>query len=124
MPRILTACATAETLAPVWVSGNKFRAKSAETPLSPAQVRAARGLLDWTRECLAEASGVSMRAQVDIEAGRVSRPQRRTLRAIEAALRIAGVEFIPANGGGPGVRLSREEAIRQAVNDAKGSPLS
>ena len=34
-----------------------------------------------------------------------SRPA--TIAAIRAALEAAGVEFIPQNGGGPGVRLRR-----------------
>jgi hypothetical protein len=33
--------------------------------------------------------------------------QPRTLAAIRAALEAAGVEFIPENGGGPGVRLRK-----------------
>jgi hypothetical protein len=33
--------------------------------------------------------------------------RRRTLAAVRAVLEIAGVEFIPKNGGGPGVRLRK-----------------
>ena len=33
----------------------------------------------------------------------------RTVEAIRAALEAAGVEFIPENGGGPGVRLRRSQ---------------
>ena len=32
-------------------------------------------------------------------------PHRNNLKSIKRALEDAGVEFIPANGGGPGVRL-------------------
>jgi hypothetical protein len=42
------------------------------------------------------------------------------MRRISTALRDGGVEFIPANGGGPGVRLTREAALREAVAAAKG----
>jgi transcriptional regulator with XRE-family HTH domain len=86
----------------------------------PSQIRAARGLLDWTREQLAEASGVSLRTLVSIEAAKIARPQRRTMQAIARALSAAGVEFIPPNGGGPGVRLTREAALQEAVAAAKG----
>jgi hypothetical protein len=34
-----------------------------------------------------------------------SQPRRATLEVVRQALEAAGVEFIPRNGGGPGVRL-------------------
>lgn len=40
-----------------------------------------------------------------LEAGEELKP--RTLEAIQSALEYAGVEFIPENGGGPGVRLRK-----------------
>jgi hypothetical protein len=58
---------------------------------------------------LGGASGTSREAGVAVDT--ISRLERgeeimpRTLAAIRAALEAAGVEFIPANGGGPGVRL-------------------
>lgn len=42
-----------------------------------------------------------------LEAGEELKP--RTVEAIRAALESAGVEFIPENGGGPGVRLRKRE---------------
>jgi hypothetical protein len=51
---------------------------------TPSQSRAARGLLHWTQADLAEK---------DLQA------------AIRSALETAGVDMIPTNGGGPGVRL-------------------
>lgn len=45
----------------------------------------------------------------DIERGAV-RPKASAVRAIEAALESAGVEFIAENGGGPGVRLRKRGA--------------
>ena len=72
--------------------------------ITPMQVRAARGLLDWSRDRLAEASGVPKRTLVRFEAGEgASRPA--TVEAIRAALVAAGVVFIAANGGGHGVRM-------------------
>ncbi len=40
----------------------------------------------------------------------VSRPFPRTLATLQKALEAAGVEFIPENGGGAGVRLRRVDA--------------
>jgi transcriptional regulator with XRE-family HTH domain len=94
------------------VSEQDFRTNRA---VLPAQIRAGRGLLDWSRTRLAKESGVSLRALVEIESGETARPQIRTLNALTAALTAAGVEFIPANGGGPGVRLTREAALREAM---------
>jgi transcriptional regulator with XRE-family HTH domain len=67
------------------------------------QVRAARGLLDWSQGRLADASGVPTRTVMRFE-GRETEPRASTTSAIRAALELAGVEFIPENGGGPGVR--------------------
>lgn len=70
----------------------------------PAQARAGRALLGWSREELAARSKLPGRTVARFELGDgVSRPA--TVAAIRAALEAAGVEFIDANGGGPGVRL-------------------
>lgn len=72
----------------------------------PAQSKAARALIDWSREDLAGASKVSVRTVVDFERG-ARQPIPATLAAIRAALETAGVEFIAENGGGAGVRLRK-----------------
>jgi transcriptional regulator with XRE-family HTH domain len=72
----------------------------------PSQVRAARALLDWSREHLSAQAGVPLRTLDRMESG-IGTPQRRTLAAIRAALEAAGVEFIAENGGGAGVRLRK-----------------
>ena len=46
-------------------------------------------------------------ARMEMEEGA---PRRGTLSAIRAALEAAGVEFIPENGGGAGVRLRKTES--------------
>ncbi|MDI3307820.1 MAG: helix-turn-helix transcriptional regulator, partial [Acetobacteraceae bacterium] len=74
--------------------------------ISAAQSRGARGLLGWSREKLAEASGVPSRTVADFELGN-TKARPRTVQAIRAALEAAGVEFIEENGGGPGVRLRK-----------------
>jgi transcriptional regulator with XRE-family HTH domain len=73
----------------------------------PSQMRAARALIGWTREDLANASSVTVRHLARIEVGEIA-PRARTLAAIRAALEAAGVEFIPENGGGAGVRLRKD----------------
>ena len=72
--------------------------------LTPAQLRAARGLVGWSRPQLAMQSGVSLSTVKDFEDGR-RQPYASSLVAITAALKTAGVVFVDANGGGPGVRL-------------------
>ncbi|WP_072071626.1 helix-turn-helix domain-containing protein [Rhodovulum sulfidophilum] len=62
------------------------------------------GLSMGVRE-LAEAAGVSTNTITRLEKGEALKP--RTLEAIQSALESAGVEFIPENGGGPGVRLRK-----------------
>jgi transcriptional regulator with XRE-family HTH domain len=88
--------------------------------IMPAQIRGARAMLDWTREQLSAASQVPFRTLTRIEAGMVERPHAKTLRAIRDALTAAGIEFIDGDGDGPGVRFTREAAIRMAVERAKG----
>lgn len=72
--------------------------------------RAATGL--GVRD-LAKAAGVSPDTIARLERGETLRDS--TVEAIRAALESAGVEFIPENGGGAGVRL------RKGSNWAKAS---
>jgi transcriptional regulator with XRE-family HTH domain len=74
--------------------------------ISPNQLRAARALIGWTREDLATAAGATERNLARIESAEIT-PRPRTVAAIRAALEAAGVEFIPENGGGAGVRLRK-----------------
>lgn len=67
--------------------------------------RAALGL--GVREVAALAE-VSTNTITRLERGDALYP--RTVEAIRAALEVAGVEFIPENGGGPGVRLKKAGA--------------
>lgn len=64
-------------------------------------------MLNLRREDLSKAASVAQATISDFETGR-RQPHPRTLAAIRAALELAGVEFIPENGGGPGVRLRKE----------------
>lgn len=72
--------------------------------MTSAQVRAARGLVNWSVRELAERSGIHRNTITNFETGK-SAGDPGTLAAIRAALEAAGVVFIAENGGGPGVRL-------------------
>ena len=72
--------------------------------ISPAQCRSARAILEWSQDELEAASKVSRKTIADFERG-IRQPYGRTLEAIRASLEAAGIEFIPENGGGAGVRL-------------------
>lgn len=72
--------------------------------ISSAQCRAARGLLSWSQTDLHKASKVAVKTITDFE--KASRkPYERTLRDLQKAFEEAGIEFIPENGGGAGVRF-------------------
>ena len=70
--------------------------------IRPEQCRAARGLLDWSRDQLAERCEVTKRTILRFEGGEPG-TRTSTLAAIRAALEAAGVEF--TNGDQPGVKL-------------------
>jgi DNA-binding XRE family transcriptional regulator len=72
---------------------------------SPEQCRAARGLLDWTQEHLADVAGVSRSTVRDFEKGRHDL-SRSSAAQIVVALEQAGVVLIPADSMGAGVRLA------------------
>jgi transcriptional regulator with XRE-family HTH domain len=74
--------------------------------ISIRQIKAARSLLDWPQERLAEASGISIPTVRRLEAADGDLGGRKdTAEKIVAALEAAGVEF--TNGEQPGVRLKR-----------------
>ena len=75
-----------------------------ETQMTNAQIRGARGLLNWTVRDLAEKANVHRNTITNIETGKYAGDPE-TLSAIRSALEAAGIAFIDANGGGPGVRL-------------------
>ena len=84
---------------------------SAQSWISSASA-AGRGLVDWTQAQLARAAKVGISTVRNFEAGRTV-PVANNLAAVRAALEAAGVEFIPENGGGPGVRLRVKKRRRK-----------
>jgi DNA-binding transcriptional regulator YiaG len=74
--------------------------------ISPAQCRAARGLVEMDQAVLADGAMVSRNVIIDFEKGRRV-PNRNNLAAIQRVLEEAGVEF--TNGDAPGVRLRKKK---------------
>lgn len=75
--------------------------------MTPEQCRMARAGLGLGVRDVAGLAAVSTNTVTRLERGENLHP--RTLEAIRQALEAAGVEFIPENGGGPGVRLKKAE---------------
>ena len=74
--------------------------------MTPAQCRAARGLIKWNQHELAAAAKADIAEIRDFEDER-SVPAAATIDLIRRALEANGVEFIAENGGGLGVRLKK-----------------
>lgn len=74
-------------------------------PLTPAQIRAGRALVEMSQQKLADAAGLSLSSVRDYENERRG-GELGGLQAIRRALEIEGVEFLPGSpDAGPGVRL-------------------
>jgi transcriptional regulator with XRE-family HTH domain len=71
---------------------------------TPGQCRAARGLLGWSQQQLAQRARVGIVTVHQLEAG-LSQPRRATLDVIQRAFEAVGIEF--TNGDQPGVRISK-----------------
>ena len=83
------------------ISGYKF-----EGMITAEQIRGARALLRWSASKLAAESEVSLPTIQRIEVlNGVPNSQAKKLQSIQRALESAGIEFIPENGGGVGVRF-------------------
>jgi DNA-binding XRE family transcriptional regulator len=86
-----------------------------KSPLTPAQCRAARGLIGWNQGDLAREAGVSRQTINDFESGK-REPITNNLLEIVMAFLSAGVmpldeepETLTGVGGGRGVRFARRE---------------
>ncbi|ACS44198.1 helix-turn-helix domain-containing protein [Methylorubrum extorquens] len=84
--------------------------------LTPRLIRAARAMAGWQQQELAEASGVPKPTisafELKPETGKLSTMNHR---AIVEAFERAGLEFIPANGGGAGVRFRDPNTATEGV---------
>jgi transcriptional regulator with XRE-family HTH domain len=78
--------------------------------ITSAQIRAARGMLDWSRRDLANSSGISFASMMRLESfDGVPASNFKTLEAIKKAFEAAGVEFIGTPENGAGVRWKLDE---------------
>ena len=78
--------------------------------ITSAQIRAARGMLDWSRRDLANSSGISFASMMRLESfDGVPASNFKTLEAIKKAFEAAGVEFIGTPDKGAGVRWKLDE---------------
>ena len=80
--------------------------KSIKSMITTRHIKAARALLAWSQETLAERSGVSIPTikRLEAEDGALG-GRAETSEKIRTALQAAGIEF--TNGDAPGVRLIR-----------------
>ena len=81
--------------------------------VSAAQCRAARGLLDWSQQELADRAGLGIVTIRQIEAD-ITDPRRATLAVLKQAFERAGIEFIDENGGGAGVRIRKRKRTKKS----------
>jgi DNA-binding XRE family transcriptional regulator len=78
------------------------------TSITSKQCAAARALVEWSQDKLAEAAQVARATIANFENHSRIEPSQRNLNSIIASLEQAGVRFIPEDvkaGLGPGVRL-------------------
>lgn len=73
--------------------------------ITARQIRAARALLGWSQQELADKAVVSLNAVTRLEKEQVD-SRVSTVNAVHRALLKGGVEFIPADAKGEGVRLA------------------
>jgi transcriptional regulator with XRE-family HTH domain len=82
------------------------RRATQRVPLICTKIRAARALIRWSEEEVARYTALSVttirRAELRASATVLTRANNQAIRHV---LEQAGVEFIDAGGGGPGVRL-------------------
>nr|WP_210249211.1 MULTISPECIES: helix-turn-helix domain-containing protein [unclassified Methylobacterium] len=72
------------------------------------QCRMARAALGWTTQDLAREASVGANTINRFEAGQDARLS--SVEKIRTALEAAGLEFIPENGGGAGIRFRERKA--------------
>ena len=75
-----------------------------------AQIRAARGLLNWSQGELAEGAGVSKQSVTRIEIGATD-PRLSTITALNEAIHSAGVEMAEDINGTVRLTVSRDKLL-------------
>ncbi|MBV8977366.1 MAG: helix-turn-helix transcriptional regulator [Alphaproteobacteria bacterium] len=74
--------------------------------VTSCQIRAARALLRWSQQDLADKAIVSINAVTRLERDEVD-PRMSTVSAVEKALTKAGITFLPNDRMGEGVRFTK-----------------
>jgi transcriptional regulator with XRE-family HTH domain len=87
--------------------------------ITASQCRAARGLLDWTQQQLADAARIGV-ATVRLFESEATETRQATLAVLRQAFEFAGVEF--TNGDQPGVRLTKAAAAHSGRRKQSGRP--
>jgi len=83
-----------------------------ELLITPEQIRAARALLKWRASDLAAKTDLSLASIQRMEQDQgTDRASAKNVEAVRKTLDEAGVEFIPENGAGVGVRLKKKAVI-------------
>jgi transcriptional regulator with XRE-family HTH domain len=80
--------------------------------ITASQCRAARGLLDWTQQELADAARVGV-ATIRVFEGEGAETRYATLAVVRRTFELAGIEFIEENGTGEGVRFRKPRRSRR-----------
>lgn len=89
--------------------------------MTGAQCRAARALVEWTRDKLAEDAGIDSSVIEGFER-KINIPDEGIRNRLQATLEEGGAVFIDENGGGVGVRLKlkRSEVRRIGILENEG----
>jgi len=81
--------------------------------ISPRQIKAARTLLGWSQQELADKAVLSLSTVLSMEKGKAD-PRLSSLTAVQRALNRGGIEFIPEDEvRGEGLRFSAPSAQRE-----------
>lgn len=93
--------------------------------ITPAQIRAGRGLLKWTQGVLAHRAAVSVVTLNMIESDQIA-PRAKTLDAIRSVLEGEGIRFIgdATEGFGVMMRPRPDDSAQTAPSEARRSRAS
>lgn len=87
--------------------------------ITGSQIRAARALLRWSAERLAEEAklGVATIRRADAADDAVPALTAANLETIQRVLESAGIQFVPENGGGAGVRFRERQGKKDTAQE-------
>lgn len=79
--------------------------------ITPDQCRAARAMLNWSQTKFASKASIARATLAEFESGKRV-PILNNLNSIQNTFVQEGIEFIPENGGGAGVRLRNSNNMK------------